>query len=56
METEAIAEILGGRKVLGKAIKNPDDLAQLVRTGCRQVPFRRLLKGSTWATEFCHGS
>ena len=33
METEAIAEILGGRKVLGKAIKNPDDLAQLVRTG-----------------------
>jgi hypothetical protein len=33
METEAIAEILGGRKVLGKTIKNPDDLAQLVRTG-----------------------
>jgi len=33
METEAIVEILGGRKVLGKAIKNPDDLAQLVRTG-----------------------
>ena len=33
METEAIADILGGRKVLGKAIKKPDDLAQLVRTG-----------------------
>src|ERR1019366_5263808 len=33
METGAIAEILGGRKVLGKAIKNPDDLAQLVRKG-----------------------
>jgi len=33
METEAIAEILGGRKVLGKAIKNPDNLAQLVRAG-----------------------
>src|ERR1035441_6434220 len=33
MEAEAIAEILGGRRVLGKAIKNPDDLAQLVRTG-----------------------
>jgi putative toxin-antitoxin system antitoxin component (TIGR02293 family) len=33
METEAIAEILGGRKVLGKAIKNPGDLADLVRTG-----------------------
>ena len=26
METEAIAEVLGGRRVLGKAIKNPDDL------------------------------
>lgn len=33
METEAIAEVLGGRKVLGKAIKKPDDLAQLVRKG-----------------------
>ena len=33
METEAIAEILGGRKVLRKLIKNPDDLAHLVRKG-----------------------
>lgn len=33
METEAIAEVLGGRKVLGKAVKKPDDLAQLVRRG-----------------------
>lgn len=33
METQAIAEILGGRKVLGKAIKNSDDLAHLVRKG-----------------------
>src|SRR5574341_1507899 len=33
METEAIAELLGGRKVLGKAVKKPDDLAQLVRKG-----------------------
>ena len=33
METAAIAEVLGGRKVLGKAVKKPDDLAQLVRTG-----------------------
>ncbi len=33
METEVIAEVLGGRKVLGKAIKKPDDLAQLVRQG-----------------------
>ena len=33
METGAIVEVLGGRKVLGKTIKNPDDLAQLVRKG-----------------------
>lgn len=33
MEAEAIAEVLGGPKVLGKAIKSPDDLAQLVRKG-----------------------
>jgi putative toxin-antitoxin system antitoxin component (TIGR02293 family) len=33
METEAIAEILGGRKVLGKTIKSPDELTQVVRTG-----------------------
>ena len=32
-ETEAIAEVLGGRKVLGKTIKNPDDLVRLVRRG-----------------------
>jgi putative toxin-antitoxin system antitoxin component (TIGR02293 family) len=33
METEVIAGMLGGRKVLGKAIKKPDDLAKLVRQG-----------------------
>src|ERR1700674_5111530 len=33
METEEIAEILGGRKVLGKATQKPDDLAKLIRTG-----------------------
>jgi putative toxin-antitoxin system antitoxin component (TIGR02293 family) len=33
METQAIAEILGGRKVLGKAIRDSDDLAHLVRKG-----------------------
>lgn len=33
METEAIAEVLGGRKILGKTIRRPDDLAQLVRDG-----------------------
>lgn len=30
---EAIAEVLGGRKVLGRAVKKPDDLAQIVRKG-----------------------
>jgi putative toxin-antitoxin system antitoxin component (TIGR02293 family) len=33
VETEAIANVLGGRKVLGKTVKNPDDLADLVRKG-----------------------
>jgi putative toxin-antitoxin system antitoxin component (TIGR02293 family) len=33
MTAATIAEILGGRKVLGKAVKSPDDLAHLVRTG-----------------------
>jgi len=33
MEAEAIAEILGGRKVFGKAVKKAEDLARLVRGG-----------------------
>lgn len=33
MGTQAIAEVLGGRKVLGKTIKKENDLAQLVRDG-----------------------
>jgi putative toxin-antitoxin system antitoxin component (TIGR02293 family) len=33
LETAAIVEILGGRKVLGKTIKNPDDLTHLIRKG-----------------------
>ena len=33
MQTEVIAEALGGRKVLGRSVKKPDDLAQLVRKG-----------------------
>ena len=33
METEAIAEVLGGRKVLGRVVKSPGELAQLVRKG-----------------------
>ena len=33
METETIAAVLGGRKVLHKIVKRPDDLAQLVREG-----------------------
>ena len=57
MEIEAIAEVLGGRKVLGKAIKNPDDLAQLVRTG---LPASCIIQGSDAAintvgreTDYC---
>lgn len=33
METETIAEVLGGRKVLGKTVRRPGDLAELVRKG-----------------------
>jgi putative toxin-antitoxin system antitoxin component (TIGR02293 family) len=33
METEAIIEILGGRKVLGQTIKNPDGLTRMIRKG-----------------------
>ncbi len=33
METETIAEVLGGRKVLGRAIRKPHDLARLIREG-----------------------
>jgi hypothetical protein len=33
METETIAEALGGRKVLHRVIKKPGDLAKLVREG-----------------------
>ena len=29
----SIAEVLGGRRVLGKSVKKPDDLAKLVRKG-----------------------
>jgi putative toxin-antitoxin system antitoxin component (TIGR02293 family) len=33
MEPAVIAEVLGGRRVLGKVVKKPDDLVQLVRRG-----------------------
>lgn len=33
METQVIAEVLGGRKVLGKTVKKPGDLAQFIREG-----------------------
>jgi putative toxin-antitoxin system antitoxin component (TIGR02293 family) len=33
VETEVIANVLGGRKVLGRTVRKPDDLAKLVRMG-----------------------
>ncbi len=33
LETEVIVEVLGGRKVLGKTIKNADELRHLIRKG-----------------------
>ena len=44
MQTEVIAEALGGRKVLGKTVQNPDDLAQLVRKGLPASSVRALAK------------
>lgn len=32
-ETEAIVEVLGGRKVLGRSVRNAQELAELVRKG-----------------------
>ncbi|MBV8731612.1 MAG: DUF2384 domain-containing protein [Acidobacteriia bacterium] len=37
MEAQAIAEVLGGRKVLGKVVNKPDDLARLIRLGLPAV-------------------
>ena len=42
MKTQAIADILGGRKVLGKTVRKPDDLAQLVRKGLPAVSITAL--------------
>ena len=42
MNAKAIAELLGGQKVLGKAIKNPADLAKLVRKGLPAGSIRAL--------------
>jgi putative toxin-antitoxin system antitoxin component (TIGR02293 family) len=33
METANIVQVLGGRKVLGRAVTTPDELAQLIREG-----------------------
>jgi len=42
METEIIANVLGGRKVLGKTVKKPDDLAKLIRKGLPASSLRAL--------------
>jgi len=44
METEAIAKVLGGRKVLGKDIRKPEDLAKLVREGLPATSVTTLAK------------
>jgi putative toxin-antitoxin system antitoxin component (TIGR02293 family) len=44
MDTEVIAEVLGGRKVLGKAVRKPDDLARLVRNGLPAISVTILAK------------
>jgi putative toxin-antitoxin system antitoxin component (TIGR02293 family) len=42
MTAKAIAEVLGGRKVLGRTVRKPDDLAELVRKGLPATSFRVL--------------
>jgi putative toxin-antitoxin system antitoxin component (TIGR02293 family) len=42
VETEVIANVLGGRKVLGKIVKKPDDLAELIRKGLPASSLRAL--------------
>jgi putative toxin-antitoxin system antitoxin component (TIGR02293 family) len=42
METAAIVQVLGGRKVLGKAVRTPDELAQLVREGLPAIAIAAL--------------
>jgi putative toxin-antitoxin system antitoxin component (TIGR02293 family) len=39
VETESIAAVLGGSRILGKQVRKPDDLARLVRNG---IPARSL--------------
>jgi hypothetical protein len=54
METEVIAEVLGGRKVLGKAVRKPDDLARLgsLETACPPSPLSFLRSSSVSETAF----
>lgn len=42
MTAAAIAEVLGGRKVLGKVVTKPDDLAELIRKGLPATSVRVL--------------
>ncbi|MBV9742751.1 MAG: DUF2384 domain-containing protein [Acidobacteriia bacterium] len=42
MEAQAIAEVLGGRRVLGKVVNKPDDLARLIRLGLPAVSVNAL--------------
>ena len=42
MEAQSIAEVLGGRKVLGKTVRKSDDLVRLVRDGLPADSMRAL--------------
>ena len=42
MTAAAIAEVLGGRKILGKVVTKPDDLAELIRKGLPATSVRVL--------------
>jgi hypothetical protein len=56
IEAEEIAEILGGRKVLGKRPRTVTIWHNLSVRACRQGPFRRLPDRLHLGNVFCHGN
>ena len=53
MESEAIANVLGGRKVLSKTVRKPEDLADQIRKGLAASSVRTLAVNCRWATPRC---
>ena len=56
MESSVIAEALGGRKVLGKTVKNSGDLAGLVRKGLPASSVKALAGKLALGNTFSHAN